>query len=106
MNDTDIIVQKINEVASRTHPDSEIILFGSHARGDNSEFSDWDLLILLNENEVSFDRERQIMDDYYGLELETGEVLSPLIYSKKDWQTKYAQIPLHESIESEGLRIK
>jgi len=46
------------------------------------------------------------MDDYYELELSEGIVISPLIYSKIEWNTKYASIPLHKNINKEGIKIK
>lgn len=45
------------------------------------------------------------MDAFYELELETGEVLSPLIYSKNVWEKKYLHTLLLENIKREGIRI-
>ena len=102
----DKIIGEIIRVANTTHPNSEIILYGSQARGDSNKFSDWDLLILLNQTNLSFEQETQIMDDYYELELSAGIVISPLIYTKMEWDTKYASIPLHQSIDKEGVKLK
>ncbi len=46
------------------------------------------------------------MDDFYELELETGEIFTPLIYSKNDWNHKHRITPLYENIEKEGIKIK
>lgn len=46
------------------------------------------------------------MDDFYELELETGEIFSPLIYSKNDWNLRHKITPLYENIEKEGIKIK
>ena len=46
------------------------------------------------------------MDDIYDLELETGEIISPLIYSKSDWNEIHSITPLYENIQKEGIRIK
>ena len=36
--------------------DAQLLFFGSRARGDNRNDSDWDILILLNKNKLdSFD---------------------------------------------------
>lgn len=48
--------------------------------------SDWDVLVLINRRNITFDEETIFMNAFYVLELETGEVLSPLIYSKNDWK--------------------
>lgn len=100
------VLSKIIVAINNTAPDSEIFLFGSRARKDSKRTSDWDLLILLNTNNLSFEYEKKIMDIFYDVELETGEVISPLIYSKSDWREKYTITPLYENIEKEGIRIK
>lgn len=106
MSKTDWLVKKIVEVANSRHPDSEIYLYGSRARGDAKIYSDWDLLILINSPKVSFDIETTLMDEYYELELETGEVISPLIYSKSDWNSTHPSTSLFENVQKEGIRIK
>jgi len=88
------------------NPDSEIYLFGSRARGDYSKYSDWDLLVLLNSDDISFAHETSLYDRLFDIELKTGEVISPIVYSKKEWNNKYNITPLYESIAKEGVRIK
>jgi len=68
--------------------------------------SDWDLLILLNINNIPFALETSLMDQIYDIELESGEIISPLIYSKKDWEEKHYITPLFENIKNEGIRIQ
>jgi len=106
MIDKEHILQKIISVVNGYDIDSEVYLYGSQARGDAKRFSDWDLLILLNRQNISFDFETKIMDDIYEVELETGEIFSPLIYSKNDWNINHAVTPLFENIQREGVRIK
>lgn len=96
----------IKRVIEKNAPDSEVYLYGSQARGNAKKTSDWDLLILLNSANVSFDFETKFMDEFYELELETGEIFSPLIYSKNDWNSKYTITPLYENIQKEGIRLK
>ena len=106
MSKKDKTLERIVQFAKAKHPNAEIYLFGSRARGDAKKLSDWDLLILLNLKNVPFDLETKIMDDFYDLELETGEVISPLIYSKNDWNKKHSATPLYEIIKKEGIKIK
>lgn len=93
-------------MADTKYPDSEIYLYGSQARGDAKKYSDWDLLVLLNTKNVSFSQETKLMDDFYDLELETGEIMSPLVYSKSEWNEKHSITPLFEIIKKEGIKIK
>lgn len=69
------------------------------------KLSDWDLLILLNTPNVLFDVETKFMDAFCELELKTGEIFSPLIYSKNDWNSNYSITPLYENIQKEGIRL-
>lgn len=100
------ILQMIKMVIEKNAPDSEVYLYGSQARGNAKNTSDWDLLILLNSANVSFDFETKFLDEFYELELETGEIFSPLIYSKNDWNSNYTITPLYENIQKEGIRLK
>ena len=106
MRNSNKILDEIVRMANSKYPDAEIYLYGSRARGDSKRISDWDLLILLNRPNIPFDVETKVMDDFYDVELETGVVISPLIYSKSDWNERYSMTPLFENIKKEGIRIK
>ncbi len=106
MNKKEKILNKIVAVVNKTAPDSEIYLYGSRARGDAKNLSDWDVLILLNVKNISFDFETKLMDEFYEIELETGEIITPLICSKTDWIENYFKTPLFENIQKDGVRIK
>jgi predicted nucleotidyltransferase len=106
MIDKEQILKKILRVVNDNAPDSEVYLYGSQARGNPKRLSDWDLLILLNRKKIAFDFETKFMDDFYEIELETGEIISPMIYSKSDWNNKYSMTPLFENIQKEGVRLK
>ena len=106
MKKQDIVIAKIVRLARKEFPESEIILYGSRARGDNQNDSDWDLLVLIDAPEISFNREKKIIDDFYELEVDVGEAFSPLIYRKSDWEERYVHTPLFENINKEGIQIK
>ncbi len=106
MSKKEQILQMIKMVVDKNAPDSEVYLYGSQARGNAKKLSDWDLLILLNSANVSFDFETKFMDEFYELELKTGEIFSLLIYSKNDWNSNYSITPLYENIQKEGIRLK
>ena len=47
------VIDSIREVAAKTLPqNSSLLLYGSRARGNAHEGSDWDLLILLDKSKI------------------------------------------------------
>lgn len=83
---------------------ADIILYGSRARGDEKEDSDWDILIL-TDYPATITTERKFREKLYDLELETGETFSVFVYSKSDWQTKQSITPFFQSVSQEGIHI-
>jgi predicted nucleotidyltransferase len=81
-----------------------VILFGSRARGEERNDSDWDILIL-TDYPANLMTERKFRDRLYDLELETGETFSVFVYSKNDWQTKQRITPFYHNVTLEGMRI-
>jgi hypothetical protein len=46
------------------------------------------------------------MDEFYEIEIETGEVISPLIYTRRDWISNHKTTPLYENILKDALKIR
>ncbi len=86
-------------------PDAQIFVFGSRARGTANKDSDWDILILLPNERINSKDESILTDPLYDLELETGEVISPFIYSETEWNNRYAITPLYKQIQLEARRL-
>jgi predicted nucleotidyltransferase len=98
------IFEEIQRLKRRILPNEEVILFGSQARGDAREDSDWDLLVLLNGEKRSFSEDY----DTYGYPFSEigdkyGTYVSVKIYSKKDWETHPSM--LRYNVENEGIKI-
>jgi len=49
-----LIFNEIKSLKRQILPNERLILFGSQARGDEKEDSDWDLVILLNKDKINF----------------------------------------------------
>jgi uncharacterized protein len=99
------IINRIKQVIYSSYPNAEIFLFGSKAREDSNTKSDWDILILLDTPKITFNLEINIINELYEIEIETGEVISPLLYTKKKWNETYTDTPLFENIINEGIRL-
>lgn len=86
-------------------PDAEVILYGSKARGDDEEFSDIDLLILLN-GKVNTQLEEEVISLAFQVELKYELVFGLLIESKEFWNTELARaMPIHWNIDRDGIPV-
>ena len=101
----DYILRKITNTVKDNDSSAEIILYGSRARGDSHAESDWDLLILLNSGKVSRKTEQVFRHALIDIELETGEAISTIVFSKSDWENLYSITSLYESIKNEGIHL-
>jgi hypothetical protein len=52
------------------------------------------------------DNETRLINNLYDVELETGEVISPLIYTKRDWLVRHKLTSLYSNISKEGIKLK
>lgn len=95
----DIIKTKIH----KKNQNAEIILFGSHARGDAGSDSDWDILILLNNVDIYKNIEKEYRDELFDIELEIEEPISTFVYSKNIWETQHRPTPLYKNIKRDGI---
>ena len=99
------IAQLISSRIRYQDPKAEVILFGSHARGQAGDESDWDILILIDSPKENRLIEEKYRDEMFKLELELGEAISTFIYSKNDWDTKHIFTPLYQNIKREGVKL-
>lgn len=98
------IITLIRKNISEIDPNAQIILYGSRARGNERNDSDWDILVL-TDYPVDIERERSFRNHLYDLELETGEPFSIFVYSKVDWNTKQKITPFYHNVNIEGIQI-
>ena len=105
MDSDNKILSQIKKIVKKRDPSAKIYLYGSRSRGTATSESDWDLLILLNRDNISFEVEREITSPLYDLEFDTGEVISPMVYTEKEWNAKYKVTPFYKNVMKEGKMI-
>ena len=103
--DRDSFLNNISKAIRGKDPAAEAFLFGSRARGDNRPDSDWDILILIDNLNITNEIDDKFRDDLYKLEIESGQIISTFIYSKDYWQKKLIFSPLYKNIKKEGIRL-
>ena len=99
------IAELIKEKVRKKDPSADVILFGSHARGQANKDSDWDILILLNLPHVTRLMEKEFSDELFDIELEHGEVISAFVFSKSEWENKHSVTPFYYNVAKEGIRL-
>lgn len=80
------VIDNIRQVAARVLPEgSSLYLYGSRARGDYHEDSDWDLLILLDKPERNHKEWESYEWPFTDMGWDIGEDISARAYTKAQW---------------------
>lgn len=94
---------RIKQSVVDTAPTAKLVLFGSYARGTNTEESDIDLLILIDKDKLSWPEEKRITYPLYDIEFETGTLISTIVIPMKEWESKHKITPFYENVAREGI---
>lgn len=85
---------------------SQVILYGSYARGDTHETSDVDIMVLVTLSDEEIKKIRnEVYDFAFELELEYGIDISPLIKNKDHYNYWLDTLPFYQNIEKEGVVV-
>lgn len=97
------ILKEIKQIAKEVLPKGgQLILYGSRARNDATEDSDWDLLILLDKPELEKGDYDNVLYPFAALSWDIGELISPIIYTKESWR-KMSFTPFYKNVEEDGI---
>ena len=101
MSHADILYQ-IQQLGRQLLPeDAHLLLYGSRARGDYREGSDWDLLVLLNRPQEASDFQN-IAYPIMELGFDLGEYFSVQIYSQEEWEA-IRFLPYYKNVEQDKI---
>jgi predicted nucleotidyltransferase len=103
MINKEYILKLIKTSVNATDPKPVLILYGSYARDEYREDSDVDLLVLVDKDKITRTDEKRIKYPLYDIEFETGTIISPMIFSKHEWETKHRITPFYENVVREGI---
>lgn len=106
MKDIQPIIAEFTEQAKAHYGDrlAKIILFGSYARGEAHDESDVDLLVVLNDDDVSSNNEKtQIFDITWSLFMKYSIIISALPISLKKFIS--ANTALYRFVKKEGVYL-
>jgi predicted nucleotidyltransferase len=97
------ILQQIKTAVHAAEPCATVVLYGSYARGDENSDSDFDLLILVDKEKISSADVKRLAFPLYDIEFETGKIISPLVISRKKWETQHRITPFYKNVQKEGV---
>jgi predicted nucleotidyltransferase len=99
------ILKKIKKTVRSKAPNAKVILYGSRARGDNRSDSDIDILILLDSKKLTREDEKRVKYPLYDIEFDTGMIISALVLTKSDWESKHKITPFYDNLSREGVEL-
>ena len=98
------VIDSIRQVGRDTlPPHSTLLLYGSRARGDDHEGSDWDLLILLDKPRLQAN-DYDMTYPFRELGWDIGEEINPHIYTKEQWE-EWTFLPFHKNVERDKITL-
>jgi len=99
------LLSRIKAAVLSVVPDAEVSLYGSRARGDEHEDSDWDILVLIQQQPTD-ELKRAIRHPLYNIERDAGQVISAKIYAKDEWEREDRRlVPFRRNVRKEAIRL-
>ena len=94
----------IRSTVRESEPDARIILYGSRARGDSRENSDWDVVVLLNKPPMPHDERYAIAYDLWDKGQDIGAEINTLVYTKDQWDSAPPSL-FKYNVREEGIQL-
>lgn len=95
------VIAKIKEMGANILPQgSSLWLYGSRARGDAHEDSDYDLLILLDKEKITSDDHDNYVYPLRVMGWDMKEEINPQIYTRSQWQN-WTFLPYYKNVEQD-----
>lgn len=98
------VIKKLKKLGAKIlPPDARLFLYGSRARGDYKENSDWDLLLILNRPKKNDDYEK-IAYPLMELGFDLGQYFSVHTYSNDEWEGM-SFLPFYKNVERDKIAL-
>lgn len=99
------IVERIKHLGKEVLPQgSHLLLYGSRARGDNRADSDWDLLVLVDQDKQQLQDFDRYAYPFVEMGWQTGEEINPMLYTQAEWQQRHFTLFYH-NVERDKIEL-
>lgn len=98
------ILSAVAGIVKSKDPQAIIYLFGSRARMDYHDDSDWDFFIATSKSDHR-KFEDVILDSVYDVMLEYDELIQILAYPRVSWEKGLSPSPIYDNIRKEGIEL-
>lgn len=108
LSELQIVLNEVKNASRQLYGDklNKIILYGSYARGDNTEESDIDIMIVLNCDADEIRGLRGVTAEMASdISLEREVFLSVLLRDKKHFEDNLDFLPFYQNIAKEGVAV-
>jgi len=104
MIDSRLILKDLKSCLQKQYSDSvkNVILFGSQARDNANDYSDFDVLILFD-NDLSLQDENKILDICYDIDLKYNIIIDAHLLSTNDLLTQRGRQPIFINALQNGI---
>ncbi len=97
------IIEQIRALGKKVLPEgSRLLLYGSRARGDNRPDSDWDLLVLLDQDRQQLQDFEQYAYPFVEMGWNEGIEINPMLYTRREWAKRHFTLFFH-NVENDKI---
>ena len=98
------MIKAMRNVLNGIDPTVQAILFGSRARGDAEEDSDWDVLVLIDKPHVSLSDYDKYSYPLRELGWDMDEIINPVLFSTKEWNENHFTM-FNNNVRNDGIAV-
>lgn len=98
--------ERISKLRATLFPtgEGEVWLYGSRARGDCNDNSDWDLIVISDTLSDDYTNFKRYGMPFIELGIDSNQEIRPLLYSKQQWDNEKGTL-FHYNVMKDRIRL-
>lgn len=98
------IISMIRDTIREAEPTAQIILYGSRARGDAREDSDWDILTIVDKPRLTLQDRSRLQYPIWNKGMDMGEEINVFPYTRMQWEQAPPSL-FKRNVLTEGIAL-